>query len=113
MSSLHRQATMANKFNFNNQTAWADLVEEKEKALASAGAATPQKEPAAAGAGTPQKEEKGWTQVKAPKKDKTKSRTKDSAPAGSVAKKLDFSDGKNPYADPGNKFAVLAWSDSE
>jgi hypothetical protein len=85
----------------NEKTAWADLVEEEEKA------------PASAGAGTPQKEEKGWTEVNAPKKDKSKSRTKDSAPAGPVAKKLDFGD-KNPSSNlKNNKFAALAWSDSE
>lgn len=88
-------------FNINDKNAsWGDLVLEE-------------KPPAAAGAGTPQKE-KGWTEVKgAPKKSKkTESRTKNTASAGSVVKTLDFSDGKKPYADPNNKFAVLA-EDSE
>lgn len=86
------------KLNINDKTAWADLVEEEQKA------------PAAAGSGTPQKE-KGWTEVNAPKKGKkTKSRTKDTAAAGAAVKTLDFG-GK--YADPNNKFAILAWSDSE
>ena len=85
----------------NEKTAWADLVEEEEKNA-----------PAAAGAGTPQKE-KGWTEVSAPKKGKkSKSRTTDPAPAG-VAQKLDFGD-KNPSSNlKNNKFAALAWSDSE
>ena len=82
----------------NEKTSWGDLVlEEEEKA------------PASAGAGTPQKEEKGWTEVNAPKKDKSKSRTKDSAPAGPVAKKLDF--GSTNLSN--NKFAALADSSDD
>lgn len=86
------------KLNIDAKTAWADLVEESEKAPAAAGAATPQKE-------------KGWTDVNAPKGKKTKSRTKDTAPAD-VVKTLDFG-GNKPYADSNNKFAALALSDSE
>jgi hypothetical protein len=70
----------------NINTPWGDLVEEK----------------------TPRKEEKGWTQVNAPKKEKkTTPKTKESAPADPVAKKLDFDEHTSK-----NKFAILA-EDSE
>jgi hypothetical protein len=85
----------------NEKTAWADLVEEEEKNA-----------PAAAGAVSPPPKEKGWTEVHAPKKGKkSKSRTTDPATAG-VAQKLDF-DGNPPSNLKNNKFAALAWSDSE
>lgn len=84
--------------NINSETAWADLVEEEAKMA-----------PAAAGASTPPPKEKGWTDVSAPKKGKkTKSRTKDTAPADPVAKTLDFG---NNYADRNNKFAIFAEDD--
>lgn len=95
---VHRtpSAIMASiQLNIDTETAWADLVEEA---------------PAAAGASTPPPKENGWTAVKGEPKKKTKSRTKDTAPADAVAQKLNFGDKANLSKNP---FAALADSDDE